>query len=165
MEYKSKVGRKLVLAATFIAFSALGGLIKIPSPVGSIALDSTPGYFLAAYIDPITGGVVGMFGHLASSATGGFTLGFVHIAIALQMFLWCLAFGIIARAINKLIGLVVAGIVGTFLNGIVGPLMLGAIGMVPMALARGIIVILTLASVLNIAIASLAIFLIGKRTK
>lgn len=152
-------------AAVFIAASAAGGLVKFPSPVGSIAFDAAPGYFLAAYVHPVLGGLVGAIGHIASAAAGGFPLGVVHVVIAFQMFFWCSAFGLIARAVNKHWALVPAGIFATLLNGVAGPMILGILGIVPMGLARAVIPVLSAASAINIVIASVAIILIANRER
>ena len=160
--------RWITLAAVFVAASALGGLLKIPSPVGSIAFDSSPGYFIAAYIHPILGGLVGSLGHLASAASAGFPLGFVHVFVSVEMFFWCGAFGLISRIKDARISLIPAAIVATLLNGVVGPLLLGFVGVVDMSLAKGIVVILTIASGANVIVASLAIVLLslaGSRRK
>ena len=37
--------KRVAYMAVFIALSAVGAMIKIPSPVGTIGLDSAPGYF------------------------------------------------------------------------------------------------------------------------
>ena len=161
MKTRHSQGRWLFLAATFIAASALGGLIKIPSPVGSIALDSAPGYFLAAYVHPVLGAVVGGIGHLASAASAGFPLGYVHIWVAMQVFVWCLSFGYIARAFDTQWALIPAILVAALLNGVVGPLMLGLLKLVNMGLAVAVIPVLTVASIANLLIAAAAVRLLS----
>lgn len=42
--------RKLVVVALLVGMSAVGGFIKIPSPTGTVALDSLPGYLGAVFI-------------------------------------------------------------------------------------------------------------------
>ena len=37
--------KRIAIIAIFVALSAVGAMIKIPSPIGSIGLDSFPGYF------------------------------------------------------------------------------------------------------------------------
>lgn len=161
MKWNIDQGRWLYLSAAFIAASALGGLAKFPSPVGSIALDSAPGYFLAAYVHPILGGLVGSVGHIASAATAGFPLGHVHIWVALQQFAWCLVFGAIARAFNSHWALVPAVLVAVLLNGIGAPLMLGALGIVDMTLAKAVVIVLTVASLVNVVFAAIAVRLLA----
>lgn len=161
MKAKAGAGRWLFLGAVFIAASALGGLIKMPSPVGSVAFDSAPGYFLAAYIHPILGGIVGCLGHLASAATAGFPLGYVHVWVAVQMFLWCLSFGYVARLFDTQWLLVPAIVIAVILNGVVGPYALGLLGVLDMAMAKAVIVILSVASLANVLIAALAVRLLA----
>lgn len=152
----------IAYGAAFSAASALGGLIKVPSPVGSIAFDAVPGYFLAVYIHPVLGGIVGMIGHLASASTAGFPLGYLHIAVALQMFVWCTAFGLLGRVRDTQLALLPAAAISVALNGIVGPFMLAAAGLVPMALARSIWPVLTAASLGNVGLAALAVVLMAR---
>lgn len=156
-------GSWIIVAAVFIAASAILGFVKLPSPVGSVALDSAPGYFLAAYMHPALGGLVGSMGHLASAASAGFPLGMVHLVVALQMFFWCFAFGAIARAINRHWAFLIAGAVATLLNGVVGPWMLVPIGLVSGTMAKGIVPLLTFASALNVAVASIVIIMLSRR--
>jgi riboflavin transporter len=158
---KPDMGRWLFYGATFVAASALGGLIKIPSPVGSIAFDSAPGYFVAAYIHPVLGGIVGCLGHIASAATAGFPLGHVHIWVAAEMFLWCLIFGYVARLRDTQWALVPAIVVAVILNGVVGPWVLGLVRVLDMAMVKVVIVILIVASLANVLIAALAVRLLA----
>ncbi len=159
--------RKLwtIYFGVFVAASAVGGLVKLPSPVGSIALDSAPGYFLAAFVHPVLGGLVGAVGHLASAATAGFLLGDAHLWIALEMFFWCFAFGAMARAGKSLWWLGGGALVATILNGVVGPYLLYALGQIERHVALGVMVLLTLASAINIAIACAGVVLIERRGK
>jgi len=164
MSIWGKVTSRIGTIAAFVAASFVLGLVKLPAPVPSVALDSSPGYFLSAYLSPVIGGIVGALGHLASAASAGFPLGHVHIVVAGQMFFWCLVFGMIARAINRHWGLGVAAVVAVVLNGVIGPLMVGALGLVPWTLAKGIIPLLTFAASLNTAVASLAVFLMTSKS-
>src|SRR4051812_31260365 len=74
-----------IIIGIFSALAAAGGLIKIPSPVGSIAFDSAPGYFVAAFYGPALGSIVGFIGHLASAAVAGMPLGPMHLVVAIAM--------------------------------------------------------------------------------
>lgn len=76
---------RLSLLALFIAISVLGGFIKIPAIVGSIALDLFPALMAAIYLGRNSGALVGAFGHLASAMIGGLSLGPLHLLIALFM--------------------------------------------------------------------------------
>ena len=90
--------RKLAIMAVFIALSAVGSLIKIPSPLGSVGLDSAPGFFTALAFGGWMGFVVIAVGHLLGSAIVGFPLTLpVHLAIAAGMGLCALAFRWVGR--------------------------------------------------------------------
>ncbi len=72
--------------AILIALSGVGALVKIPSPTGTVALDSAPGYFAAIAFGAIEGPIVAVIGHIFTALTTGFPLGFpVHLYIAVQM--------------------------------------------------------------------------------
>lgn len=156
--------RSLVAVAVFTALSAGGGLIKLPSPVGSVALDSFPGFFSAGFFSPLIGGIVGLLGHLASAATAGFPLGPTHIAVAILMFFWCAIFGIIIRKINKPIALIPASLLAIFLNGVVSPLLLGVVftSLRPILWSWPFIGYLTFAAFVNIAVAAIVVAVVSK---
>ena len=69
----------------FIALSAVGAFIKIPGPLGSIALDSFPGYLSELLFGYVDGGIVIGSGHIISAAIIGFPLGILHLFIAIFM--------------------------------------------------------------------------------
>jgi len=155
--------RSLIVIAIFTAASAAGGLVKLPAGVGSVALDSTFGFFCAGFFSPLIGGFVGAFGHLASAATAGFPLGPAHFVIAVQMFAWCWLFGFIVRKINRTWSLVIAAAVAILLNGVASPLMLIPISppeMKPVLI--GLIGFLLIASTINVVLACIAIFILSK---
>ncbi|OYT33550.1 alpha-ribazole transporter [Archaeoglobales archaeon ex4484_92] len=131
-----------------IALSAIGGLIKIPSPVGSIALDSAPGYF-AALIALQEGAIVATIGHLFSAYSAGFPLGLMHALIAGFMGVCAIVFGFVSRK-SLPIGILIAII----LNGIVGSFIVLPMGGLPFVLT--LMPFLLLASAVNIIIASFA---------
>ncbi len=83
--------------AIFSALSVVGSLIKIPSPVGSLAFDSFPGFFVALLFGPAEGALVSGLGHLATAATSGFPLGILHIPIAIGMSLAAAAIGLLNK--------------------------------------------------------------------
>jgi uncharacterized membrane protein len=154
----------IVVIVVFSALSAVGGLIKIPSPVGSIAFDSAPGYFCAAYFTPWIGAIVGFAGHLSSALTAGFPLGLNHLYVAAQMLAWCFIFGRLAKSIGGVTGLIVACVVATILNGVVSPLLLtiSPFQALPLNIATGLIFVLLFASAANIVLAALAYRAISK---
>lgn len=143
--------KRLFIMAIFIALSAVGALIKIPSPVGTIGMDSAPGFFSALAFGGLTGAIVIAFGHLLTSAVVGFPMTIpVHLYIAFQMALWALCY----RWVNEKLGLIPAIIVGIILNGVVSsfamfPLMGmgGVIGLMPF---------LVIGAALNVIISAIA---------
>ena len=147
--------RQLAIMAIFIALSAVGSLIKIPSPLGSIGLDSAPGFFAAIGFGGWVGFIVIAIGHLLSSAIVGFPLTLpVHLVVALAMGGCALAFRWLGR--KGRVWLVVSVIVTSILNSFVLGLIVLPIGgwvmyvtMIPTLLA---------AAVVNLVIAAVAYY-------
>ena len=107
--------RKLAIMAIFIALSAVGSLIKIPSPLGSIGLDSAPGFFAAVAFGGWVGFIVIAVGHILSAAIVGLPLPLpVHLAVAAGMGVCALVFRWLGR--KGLVWLVVAVIATSLLN-------------------------------------------------
>lgn len=77
--------RKISAIGIFIALSAVGAMIKIPSPIGSIALDSFPALLAAVILGPVSGAIVAGLGHIISAFIGGMTLGPFHFLIMVEM--------------------------------------------------------------------------------
>lgn len=71
--------------AMFIALSAIGAMIKIPSPMGSVALDSFPALLAALVLGPAAGGAAAALGHLLSAMMSGMVYGPLHFLIMLEM--------------------------------------------------------------------------------
>ncbi len=129
------------------ALSAVGALIKIPSPLGSIALDSAPGYF-GALISLREGAIIAALGHLFSAYTGGFPLGVpMHLFIAVFMAFCAVIYGIISRK-----NIVAGAIIGTFVNGVVGSFIVLPLG--GLAFVLTLMPFLVVASAVNIIVAS-----------
>lgn len=101
--------------AIFTALSVVGSFIKIPSSVGTLAFDSTPGFFVALLFGPLEGATVCGLGHLATATISGFPLGILHIPIALGMALAGAAVGLINK-MNKQWGFLPAAIIGVTIN-------------------------------------------------
>lgn len=145
------VVKRAAYIAVFIALSAVGAMIKIPSPVGTIGLDSAPGYFCALAFGYVEGAAVIFVGHLLTAGIVGFPLGLpLHLFIGIQMGLWA----IIVRFIKQSLGLWPAVIAGVVLNGVVSSFtsifiggMGGVIGIMPFLIAG---------SLFNILIAAIA---------
>lgn len=77
--------RKLVLAALFISLSAVGGMIKIPLGIASIALDSLPALLAVLFFSAPFAALIAIFGHMMSAFLGGMPLGPFHLMIAAEM--------------------------------------------------------------------------------
>lgn len=90
--------RKLTLTALFAALCVIGGYIKIPSGIGSLALDTVPALLAASFLPPVFVGFASMTGHLASAMYAGFPLGPLHVVIAIEMFIILYVFSRMHRA-------------------------------------------------------------------
>jgi len=77
--------RKLALAALFISLSAIGGMIKIPLGITSIALDSMPALAAVLFFSAPLAATIAALGHLISALFGGMPLGPFHLIIALEL--------------------------------------------------------------------------------
>ena len=150
-----------IIVGLFSALAAAGGLVKIPSPVGSIALDSAPGYFVAAFFAPGLGAVVGAVGHIASASIAGMPLGGLHIPIAIVMLVWCYLFGFLARSGKSVWWLFIGCAIAVIGNGIVTPFLLVPIGL-PWGVAVTILPFLVAASSLNVVAAAVAAWTMAK---
>lgn len=148
MSEKIAGAKRLSEIAIFSAISAIGAMIPIPSPVGSIALDSFPGYFMALWRGVVGGASVCALGHLLSSLRAGFPLGLMHIAIALLM----ASVGAVTAITKKKFGTVVGLSFGVAINtaGVVLAVPVLGWGIVPILLP-----ILFVASAVNAIIAGL----------
>jgi len=71
--------------STLVALSVVGSFIHLPSPIGTVAFDSWPGFFAALYFGPFDGAIVTGLGHVATSIVNGFPLGILHLPIALGL--------------------------------------------------------------------------------
>jgi uncharacterized membrane protein len=143
--------RQIARIAVFIALSAVGAMIKLPSPVGTIGLDSAPGFFCALAFGYVEGAAVIAIGHLLTSAVLGFPLGIpLHIFIAGQMALWALSL----RWIQGRFG-IIAGSAGTILlNGVLSSFSIVFVG--GMGAVLGIMPFLLAGSLVNVLIAVLS---------
>lgn len=113
--------RRLARMAIFIALSAVGSLIKIPSPTGTVALDAAPGYFAVLGWGYAEGAIVVALGHLFTAATVGFPLSIpVHLIIAVGMMIWAAMFRFGTTKVHPMVGIIL-GVIG---NGILAPAML-----------------------------------------
>ncbi len=143
--------KRAAYIAIFIALSAVGAMIKIPSPVGTIGLDSAPGYFCALAFGYVEGAAVIFIGHLLTAGVVGFPLGLpLHLFIGIQMAIWA----ILVRFIKEKLGLWPAVVTGVVLNGVVSAFTMIFIG--GMGAVIGIMPFLIAGSLFNILVAAIA---------
>ncbi|MGE5400824.1 MAG: ECF transporter S component [Ignavibacteriales bacterium] len=149
--------RRVARTAIFIAMSAVGAMIKVPSPTGTVALDAAFAFFSAITFGWKEGMLVAALGHLLTALTTGFPLGFpMHILIAVEMGLWVSIFSLLARKVHLWAG-IIAGII---LNGPVSAVMVIPIG--GMGLMAALLIPLTIGGAVNIFIAVTAYLIIKK---
>ena len=142
--------KQMVLMALFIAMSVIGAFIKIPSPTGSVSLDSLPGYLAALLIGGIPGAIVAFLGHLASAATTGFSMTLpIHLLVACQMAVIMLILGYLVKRIH----LAVVIVLGMLLNGIAAPATFILIPGFGTAFFSAMVLPLSIASIIVILIA------------
>ncbi len=140
--------------AIFSALCAVGSLIQIPSPIGSLAFDSAAGFFVALYFGAFEGAAVCGIGHLATAVVSGFPLGYLHLPIALGMVIAGAAVGTINR-LHKTWGLIPALAIGVTIN------TLFTFVVIPdpnygLAMALAFIPFVLTAAILNVVIAGLS---------
>lgn len=85
--------KSILLLSLFLAFAAIGGMVKIPAIIGTIALDSLPALLIASLYNGRKGALVAGGGHILSSLYAGFPLGPLHFLIAVEMALLVWLFG------------------------------------------------------------------------
>lgn len=143
--------RRMTVTALFVAMCAVGGLIKIPSAVGSLALDTVPALVSAAFLPPVFSGVASVLGHAASAMYAGFPLGPFHVIIALEMFVIILIFAHMHRAGSN----VMKWIFFVLANGLLAPLPFYFL--VSPAFFLGILPSIVVATVLNAVVAAVVL--------
>lgn len=140
--------KRIARVAILVALSAVGAFIKLPSPTGTVALDSAPAFVAAAAFGPGEGSIVGALGHMFSALITGFPLGLpIHILVAISMIVFIALFGIVARKVN----IWVAIPVGIFLNGVAGAALL--IPIYGFGIFASLVLPLVVGSAINIIIA------------
>lgn len=146
--------KALSLVALFAALSVIGSMIKIPSPYGTVALDSCPAFVAALFISPAAGAWVGFFGHLLTSLNTGFPLSVpIHLFIALQMAAICWFSGFVAAKGRLLLALVLAVV----LNGVAAPAMFILFDGFGIAFFLTMLLPLLLGSLINVVLAGLIV--------
>ena len=95
------VSKQVARMAVLVALSGVGAFIKIPSPTGTVALDSAPGYLGALAFGSKEGALIAALGHLLSAGTVGFPLSLpLHLFVAAQMALFAAVFGYLQRRVG-----------------------------------------------------------------
>lgn len=149
--------KRIARMAIFIAISAVGSMIKVPSPTGTVALDASIAYFSAIAFGWREGSIVAALGHMLTALTTGFPMSFpLHLFIAVQMAVWVSLFQIIAKKIHMWAGIFVAVI----LNGPVSSFLVVPVG--GFGLMAALILPLTIGSIINILVAVTAYLIINK---
>ena len=140
---------RLARISVFSALSVIGSFIHPPSPIQTVAFDSSPGFFTALYFGAIDGASVSGIGHLVTSIINGFPLGILHLPIALGM----AAAGATIGFINRKLGSIPAVVGGIAIN---TGLVVVAVPALGWAAALGFVPFLFLAAALNGIVAALA---------
>lgn len=149
----------LVLMGLFIALSVIGAIIKIPSPTGTVALDSMPGYLAALLLGGIPGAVVAFLGHMATAASTGFPMTLpIHLLVACEMAVIMLVVGYTAKKLHLIAGL----ILGLILNGVVSPASFILFPQFGTAFFISMVLPLTVGSLINIIPAGLVYYPLRK---
>lgn len=149
--------KRIARISILIAISAVGSFIKVPSPTGTVSLDSCTGYFSAVTFGWIEGALVAGIGHMLSAFTTGFPLSLpVHLYIAIQMSLWVSIFWFLGTKFN----LLTAGIIAVICNGVISAILIIPFGGVGMATA--LILPLVVGTIVNVIIASVAYKIVKK---
>ena len=148
--------RIMTLTALFAALCAVGGFIKIPSGVGSLALDTVPALLAASFLPPVLVGAASMTGHLASAMYAGFPLGPFHILIAIEMMI---ILSIFAR-LHKRSGMRGNGCFFIIANGLLAPLPFYFL--VSPAFFVGAVPAILLATIINAVVAAVVMPVLAK---
>jgi uncharacterized membrane protein len=142
---------RLARIAVFSALSVVGSFIHPPSPIQTVAFDSSPGVFAALYFGVADGALVSGIGHIVTSIINGFPLGILHLPIALGMAAAGAAMGFINRLSRR--AYFAAVLTGVAIN---TSLVVVVVPVLGWAAALSFLPFLLLASVLNALIAALA---------
>jgi riboflavin transporter len=149
--------KRIARMAIFIAMSAVGAMVKIPSPTGTVALDAAFAFFSAIAFGWREGAIVAALGHMLTALSTGFPLSFpMHLYIAFQMSVYVSVFAVVSKKIHLWVGV----FVGIILNGPVSSLLVLPIGGIGLTIA--LFVPLTIGSIVNIFIAVAAYLIINK---
>ena len=150
--------KRISILVIFIALSAVGSLVKIPSPLGAIGLDACPGYFSALAFGYVEGAIIIAIGHLLTGLIVGFPMTLpIHMGVAVCMAICAIVFRFFGiKLLKGKIGLVAAVVVGSLLNSFGGGLMTLFIG--GWGLYFAVLPSLLIGSAVNTIIAAIAFF-------
>ncbi len=134
--------KHFTLTAMIVGLSVIGSFIKIPTGIGSLALDSAPVLVSVIFLQPLFSSTAAIIGHVASALNSGFPLGPFHLLIALEMFIIVYIFAKLHQAkynrLKWLFFIIANGILASLpFYFIISPAFF--IGIVPMLLATTII--------------------------
>lgn len=156
-----KTTLRITFTSIMIALSAVLSFVPIPG-FPTLALDSLPGFFTALFVNPFLGGIVALFGHLATALVHGFPLGFpAHIIVAFSMLLSAYCLG---KLFNKkhLWTLSIAIIVAIALNIYSSMPFLNLLLKIPYDYLLVLQIPLLIASLVNIVLAIVVYFFLKK---
>jgi uncharacterized membrane protein len=141
----------LCLMGVFIALSAVGAVIKVPSPSGTVAFDSAPGFLAALFLGPAYGALSAALGHLFTGFFAGFPLTLpIHAIISLEMAACAAVFGLVGRS-----HLTTAVIIASLLNGLVAPALFILLPGYGLSFFMAMVGPLVVASAVNIIVSAL----------
>lgn len=142
--------KSLALMGMFIGLSAIGAAIKVPSPTGTVAFDSAPGFAAALFLGPSYGSLAAALGHLFTSLFSGFPMTLpLHLLVAVQMAVAAGVYGFLKQK-----GLIIAIIAAVLINGIVAPASFILIPGFGMGFFMGMVVPLLVASFANVLVSA-----------
>jgi uncharacterized membrane protein len=146
------VSKQVARMAVLVALSGVGAFIKIPSPTGTVALDSAPGYLGALAFGSKEGALIAALGHLLSAGTVGFPLSLpLHLFVAAQMALFAAVFGYLQRRV----GMGTAVVAASLLNGVGAPAIFALLPGFGPAFFGAMLLPLLVASTVNVVAAAL----------
>jgi len=152
---------RIARTSVFTALCVIGSFIRPPSPIQTIAFDSSPGFFTALYYGPLDGAIVTGVGHIITSIINGLPLGVLHLPIALGMAVAGAAIGIVNRS-NYEWSFIPATAIGIGINTALFAVAVPAIGWIA---ALSLIPFLVLASSLNGVVAALVYIAVRRRLR
>ncbi|MCG0277197.1 MAG: ECF transporter S component [Thermanaeromonas sp.] len=149
MSYTSWSARRIAYIAMFVALSAVGAYLKVPSFIGTPALDSFPGFLGALLLGPRDGALIAFLGHLFTALTAGFPLTPpLHLFIAAGMAVITALFAFLASY-----SVPVGAVTAIFLNSVLLPALFIPLPGFGKGFLIAVLVPLLVASTLNIVVA------------